>query len=212
MSLKFETLEKFRNKYEELNYYLIEYEGFIEDNGAPFCDFLFYHSRSKKFNPIQTFIGGVKRMENILKSYSRKIEFGDILKRVQETIRKERADEKKKKRKKYNDENKQLSQNQINGKMITEMKQEMKDMREIIESQNDMIKQLLGIQQPKNNELDMDNDENFDESKISSSVHDARGVSHQTSINANLSLHGAQNFGLRKPSTQSHQPKEDDWD
>jgi len=36
MLLKFETLEKFRGKYDELNYYLIEYEGFIEDNGAPF--------------------------------------------------------------------------------------------------------------------------------------------------------------------------------
>lgn len=36
MLLKFETLEKLRNKYDELNYYLIEYEGFIEENGAPF--------------------------------------------------------------------------------------------------------------------------------------------------------------------------------
>ena len=45
MHLKYETLEKYRNKYEELNYYLIEYEGFLEDKGVPYWDFLIYHDR-----------------------------------------------------------------------------------------------------------------------------------------------------------------------
>jgi hypothetical protein len=151
-------------------------------------------------------------MQKILKSYSRKIEFGDLLKRVQETIRKERAEEKKNKKKKYNDNNKQLSQSQVSAKMITEMKQEMREMREIIESQNHMIKQLLGIQTPQADELDANNDNNFEESRLSSFVHDTRGVSHQTSMNANMNLQVTENFDIRKPKTISHQPKEDDWD
>jgi uncharacterized membrane protein YheB (UPF0754 family) len=151
-------------------------------------------------------------MQKILKSYSRKIEFGDLLKRVQETIRKERAEEKKNKKKKYNDNNKQLSQSQVSAKMITEMKQEMREMREIIESQNHMIKQLLGIQTPQADEQDSNNDNNFEESRLSSFVHDARGVSHQTSMNANMNLQVTENFDIRKPKTISHQPKEDDWD
>jgi uncharacterized membrane protein YheB (UPF0754 family) len=151
-------------------------------------------------------------MQKILKSYSRKIEFGDLLKRVQETIRKERAEEKKNKKKKYNDNNKQLSQSQVSAKMITEMKQEMGEMREMIESQNHMIKQLLGIQTPQADEQDSNNDNNFEESRLSSFVHDARGVSHQTSMNANMNLQVTENFDIRKPKTISHQPKEDDWD
>lgn len=126
MMLKFETLDKYRNKYDELNYYLIEYEGFIEDNGSPFCDFLIYRNKKDGFNPHESFVSGVKRAKNILKSFSRKIEFGDLLKRVQETIRKERAEEKKRKKKKFNDDNKNISQTQINGKMIGEIRLEMK--------------------------------------------------------------------------------------
>lgn len=53
MLLKFDTLEKYRGKYDELNYYLIEYEGFIEDNGAPFCDFLIYRNRKERFNAME---------------------------------------------------------------------------------------------------------------------------------------------------------------
>lgn len=36
MYLKFETLELLRGKYEELDYYLLEYESFIEKTGSPF--------------------------------------------------------------------------------------------------------------------------------------------------------------------------------
>lgn len=83
-------------------------------------------------------------MKSILKSYSRKIEFGDILKRVQETIRKDRAQEKKKK--KFGEEVKQITQTQANGRMIAEIKVEMKKMMDVIEAQNEMIKELMSSQ------------------------------------------------------------------
>ena len=45
MTLNYETLEKYRTKYDELNYYLIEYEGFIERHGVPYWDFLVVRNR-----------------------------------------------------------------------------------------------------------------------------------------------------------------------
>lgn len=150
-------------------------------------------------------------MNNILKSYSRKIEFGDILKRVQETIRRERAEEKKKKKKKFNDDNKQLSQTQINGKMITELKSEMKRMKEIIETQNDMIKTLIGKQPvPAKDFYHQEGEDGFEESRLSSFAQDNRGMSHNQTLNNQVSMH--QNADFHKAATQSHQPLKDDWD
>lgn len=172
MSLKFDTLDKFRSKFEELDFYLLEYEGFIEANGAPYCDFLIYRPK-KTFVPIDVFISGAKRMEAILKSYSRKIEFGDLLKRIQETIRKDRAKEKQQKRKKFDDENKQVSQVQQNGKMIVELKNEMKKMYEYIEIQSEMIQELAKQrgEPQENKEIDPENDMNLEESRVSMHHH-----------------------------------------
>jgi CRP-like cAMP-binding protein len=193
MTLKYETLDTFRSKYEELDYYLLEYEGFIEDNGAPYCDFLIYRSRGRKFDPIETFISGAKRMKQVLKSYSRNIEFGDILKRVQETIRKDRAKEKKKR--KFADDNKSISQTQINGKMIVELKSEMKRMHEIIESQNDMIKTLVNQQPPTNKEFYPNEDMNLEESRVS--------MKNQV-LKPFDSMNNTQNYN--KAATQSYAP------
>ena len=203
MSLKYETLDQFRGKYNELDYYLLEYEGFVEDNGAPYCDFLIYRSRGKKFDPQATFVSGAKRMKAILKSYSRNIEFGDILKRVQETIRKDRAKEKK--RKKFAEENKTISQTQLNGKMIVEIKGEMKKMQEIIESQNELIQQLVDNKNaPVIKEL-YANDDNMDleESRVSMNNPHLRPFDSMNNNNA-----------LQKAATQLHIPKDfsDKWD
>lgn len=149
-------------------------------------------------------------MNNILKSYSRKIEFGDILKRVQETIRRERAEEKKKKKKKFNDDNKQLSQTQINGKMITELKSEMKKMKEIIETQNEMIRTLVGQQPINQKDFYPEGESNFEESRLSSFAQDTKGVSQNQTFNNQLSINPKSNF--QKAATQSHQPLKDDWD
>lgn len=143
MQLKFETLDQLRSKYEELDYYLLEYEGFIEESGAPFWDFLIYRPRNKSFKPIDIFVKVCKRMESILKSYSKKIEFGDILKRVQETIRKERAEEKLEKKKKFDEENKPQNQADLNGKMILDLRSNMDILLERLASQKLALKSLI---------------------------------------------------------------------
>lgn len=170
MTLKFDTLDLYRSKFEELDFYLLEYEGFIEENGAPYCDFMVCRPKNEyKINDI--FIRGVKRMVNILNSYSRKIEFGDILKRVQETIRKDRAKEKQLKKRKFDEDNKQVSQIQINAKMIMELKSDMKRMNEIIDNQLEMFKYYKTLEaerQPQGNrDTYSDNDVNLEESRIS---------------------------------------------
>lgn len=157
----------------------------------------------------QRLVQGVTRLQNILKSYSRKIEFGDILKRVQETIRRERAEEKKQKKKRHNNENKQLNQNQINGKMISELKNDMKSMKEIIKQQNEMMKALLKQQQinPTKN-LSNDEDSVFEESRISYNI-DPKMTSLLPS--SSINLQGENPTQPQRIPTYSPNPK-DEWD
>ena len=219
MLLKFETLDKYRNKYDELNYYLIEYEGFIEDNGAPFCDFLMFRNKKEKFDPRKTLKNGIKRAKHILKSFSRKIEFGDILKRVHETIRRERAEEKKKKKKKHNDDNKPLTQTQANGKMIQELKDEIKKMKELMEN-------LVGVQQTPVKELQPDSGDNdFEESHLSSlAIIDNNDNVDTNNQNQNLMTHNhtlnntmgnqmqKNSYDFQKSVTHSQNPMGEEWD
>lgn len=55
MYLKFETLDLLRGKYEELDYYLLEYEGFVEENGAPYLDFLIYRKNRRSIKAVEIF-------------------------------------------------------------------------------------------------------------------------------------------------------------
>ena len=209
MMLKFETLEKYRGKYDELNYYLIEYEGFIEDNGAPFWDFLVYRNRKEKLNTREILINGIKRSKNILKSFSRKIEFGDILKRVQETIRRERAEEKKAKKKKFNEGHKQMTQTQINGKMITELKQQMAAMKEMIET-------LIHNQgtPDKQNSFPEGIDSPFEESHLSSvAVDNKQGLTHNNTMSNPLGNQiNKSGQEMNNSISHSHKNMDDDWD
>jgi hypothetical protein len=215
MLLKFDILERFRTKFDELNYYMIEYEGFIEKNGAPFCDFVIYRSKKEKLSARDLFTNAVKRSLNILKSFSRKIEFGDMLKRVQETIRMERAEEKKLKKEKFNESNKVQSQTQINGKMIGELKSEMKKMRAMIEAQNEMLKSALGEQPMLQKYLINEGESDFKESNLSSPVSpDKSRLAHGQTLIDNLGhdFNNKNEMELYRSATHAQHPSKDEWD
>lgn len=145
MYLKFETLELLRGRYEELDYYLLEYESFLEETGSPFCDFIKHRQRDSTFNLIDVFISGVKRARNILDSYSSKLELDGILKKVQETIRKERAEEKMLKKKQFEEQHRKLDQEEINTQLIENLKKEITSVVECVVNQKNTIDLLLRI-------------------------------------------------------------------
>jgi hypothetical protein len=216
MLLKFDILEKFRTKFDELNYYMIEYEGFIEKNGAPFCDFVIYRGKKDKLSARDLFNSAVHRSLNILKSFSRKIEFGDMLKRVQETIRMERAEEKKIKKEKFNESNKTQTQTQINGKMIGELKSEMRKMKAMIEAQNDMLKSVLGEQPMLQKLLINEGESDFKESNFSSpalSPDKSRILHGQTLIdNLGHDFNTKNEAEIYRSATHAQHPSKDEWD
>lgn len=106
-----------------------------------------------------------------------------------------------------------MSQTQVNGKMISDIKIEMRKMKEIIEMQNDMIKTLLANH--PNNQKDgyPEGEGNFEESRISSFVNENRGLLHHYTLNQPMSQNVSQgNIDLKKVGTHSHQPRDEDWD
>ena len=138
--LKHDSLEKWRALYEELDYYITQYENFADKYGFPYWDFYVYHSKMKKLCLSKILIGSINRLKRILKSYSRKIEFGDILKRVLETIKAERIN-----RKKINNKRHKQTENKVifNSSETDKLKWRLEEIVKKISEQSEMIKTLM---------------------------------------------------------------------
>ena len=136
--LKTSTLEKWRNIYGELEYYLLQYEDFISKYGFPFCDFYIHH-KMKKPSYSSIFANSVKRVSRILNSYSKKIEFGDILKRVLATVRNERKIKKLRNLKHKNT----IEKTKSNSEEIQLVRLQLEAVVKKIAAQSEMIKKLM---------------------------------------------------------------------
>ncbi|CAI2368538.1 unnamed protein product [Moneuplotes crassus] len=69
LKLTYNTLEELRNKFDELDYILSEFEDYIEAEGLPFCDFKLYRAGFMKMKPLKKFQIGIRRIIQIVKSH-----------------------------------------------------------------------------------------------------------------------------------------------
>lgn len=98
LTLKYEVLEKFREKFDSLDKKLIEYEKYIEENGLPYCDYKLYRSPEDMATPIQKFQQGIKRIIRIVKAYKTN-KITDLLNVVQAKVKSEKKDRLRRKQK-----------------------------------------------------------------------------------------------------------------
>jgi hypothetical protein len=99
LKLDFGELEIMREKYEDLDAKMLEYEKYIEKNGLPYCDYKFHRNKQNDEKPIVKFRNGIKRIMRIQNSYKSSV-FTDLLKNIQEAIRLEKREKEKSKMKK----------------------------------------------------------------------------------------------------------------
>lgn len=92
-------MEVLRDKYEELDKQMMEYEKYIEKNGLPYCDYKLHRNNKNGVKPIVKLRNGIKRIIRIMKSYKSSA-FTDILSSVQEHVQEERIEKEKNKLKK----------------------------------------------------------------------------------------------------------------
>lgn len=88
-----------RQKYNDLDKRMSEYELYIEQNGLPFCDYKLYRTKNNDIKPIEKFKNGVKRIMRILNSYKTSA-FTDLLKKIQEQMQEEKREKEKNQKKK----------------------------------------------------------------------------------------------------------------
>ncbi|CAI2363764.1 unnamed protein product [Moneuplotes crassus] len=69
LTLSDSSLEDLREKFEDLNLIMSEYEQYIEEEGLPYCDYKFYRSGHSQMTPLKKFQLGIKRIMRIVKSY-----------------------------------------------------------------------------------------------------------------------------------------------
>jgi len=66
-----------------------EYEEYIEENGLPYCDYKLHRGKDWDITPIEKFQNGINRIIRISKSYKANT-FTNLLKKVQDEIKRER--------------------------------------------------------------------------------------------------------------------------
>ncbi|CAI2361123.1 unnamed protein product [Moneuplotes crassus] len=69
LTLSDKSIEELREKYEELNLIISEYEQYIAEEGLPYCDYKFYRSGHSEMTPLKKFQLGIRRIMRIVKSY-----------------------------------------------------------------------------------------------------------------------------------------------
>jgi hypothetical protein len=82
-------LHDFREKYDELDRAMTEYEEYLEENGLPYCDYKLYRNRNFTFKAVEKFKYGIKRIIRIVKSY-KSTSLTDLLDKVQEKVKRKK--------------------------------------------------------------------------------------------------------------------------
>jgi CRP-like cAMP-binding protein len=68
LKLNYEELLKIREKFEQLDDIMTQYEEYIEKSGPPFCDYNLYRHKTKNISPQQKLMYGIRRLWRIIKS------------------------------------------------------------------------------------------------------------------------------------------------
>ena len=61
-------LEEFRERFDELNFKISEYENYIDREGLPYCDYKLYRAGIHSMSPIKKFQLGIRRIIRIVVS------------------------------------------------------------------------------------------------------------------------------------------------
>lgn len=86
LKLPFVKMKELREKYEDLDRVMNEYETYLDDNGLPYCDYKLYRNKHLNMKPQEKLQYGIKRIIRIVKSY-RSSAFTDLMVKVREKIR-----------------------------------------------------------------------------------------------------------------------------
>ena len=132
LKLPYKSLSYFRDKFDELDIEISEYEKYISENGLPYCDYKLDRNRFE-MSMIERFQNSVRRIMRILKSYKSNA-FTDLLVNIQEQIKKERKEKNKAYRKKVINSVPQTKEEKIE-KSLFELGQQVTTMADTISKQ-----------------------------------------------------------------------------
>ena len=90
LKLPFIKMQNLREKFDDLDKVMGEYESYIDDNGLPYCDYKLYRNKHLDMTPIEKFRSGVKRIMRIVKSYKSSA-FADLMEKIREKIKQDKS-------------------------------------------------------------------------------------------------------------------------
>lgn len=79
-------MKALREKHEDLDKIMSEYETYLDENGLPYCDYKLFRNKHLNKTPLEKFKYGVKRIIRIVKSY-RSCVFADLMQKVRDKIK-----------------------------------------------------------------------------------------------------------------------------
>jgi hypothetical protein len=127
--------------FEEINDNLTEYEKYIDENGLPYCDYKMHRGKDWEISPIEKFQHGINRIIRIVKSYKANT-LTDLLKKVQEQVKKDRVEKNKQWKTKAMKIVPQNFEDKME-KMMIENAEKMDTLTEIVKNQHFMIQRLM---------------------------------------------------------------------
>ena len=66
LRLSHNAIEELRERYQDLDFIISEYEQYIDEEGLPYCDFKLYRSGLSQMEPLKKFQWGIRRIIRIV--------------------------------------------------------------------------------------------------------------------------------------------------
>ena len=89
LRLQYSKLLKIREKHEDLDKIMTEYETYLAENGLPYWDYKVHRNKNLQMNAAEKFKYGIRRIIRIIKSY-RSTALTDLLEQVRQKINEEK--------------------------------------------------------------------------------------------------------------------------
>lgn len=142
LKLQFSKLNKLREKYNDLDEVMYEYEQYCDNNGLPYLDYKLHRTKHFSMKPLDKFKYGIKRIIRIIKSY-KEYKFTELMEEVRNRIinEKDMRESILKKRRK-SQKNSQLSPEERNEKFMILIFDKLEDFSFKINSQQEIIRRL----------------------------------------------------------------------
>lgn len=86
LKLPFNKMLELREKFEDLDKVMTEYENYIEEYGLPYCDYKIFRNKETNITPIEKLRSGVKRVLRIIRSYKSSA-FADLMEKIRSKIK-----------------------------------------------------------------------------------------------------------------------------